>query len=66
MQTTPRSGRKQPSIFDTVRPEPVSIIKRTKALQAEKSLNLPISPAFVNNYRIAKKAEVKPVLEFVK
>lgn len=67
MQTTPRSGGKQQySIFDEIRPDPISILKRTKAPEAEKSLNLPISPAFVNNFRIAKKPEVKPVLDFCK
>lgn len=66
MQTTPRSGRWQYSIFDEIRPDPVSILKRTKAPQAEKNLNFPISPAFVNNFKIAKKPDVKPVLEFCK
>jgi hypothetical protein len=39
-------------------PEPISLIKRTKAKALEKSLKLPISPAFVNNFSLAQDPQI--------
>jgi hypothetical protein len=39
-------------------------VQRFKAPAAEKFLALPISPAFVNNYSVAKQPKLKPIVEF--
>jgi hypothetical protein len=39
-------------------------VERQKAPGAEKFLALPISPAFVNNYSVAKPPKLKPIVEF--
>jgi len=35
-------------------PDPVSLVQRKKVNNIEKELKLPISPAFVNNFRLAR------------
>ena len=42
----------------------MSKIDRIKAPDAEKKLRFPISPAFVNNYSLAKQPKLKPIVEF--
>ena len=52
------------SLFSTTFPHPVSKIDRTKAPEPEESLRFPISPAFVNNYSLAKQPKLKPIVDF--
>ena len=44
--------------------EPVIMMKRSRAMPTDNQLHLPISPAFVNNYRTAKEPDVKPIVDF--
>lgn len=52
------------SLFHTAVPHPVSKIERTKAPAPETALRFPISPAFVNNYSLAKPPTLKPIVDF--
>ena len=57
-------SKKGGNIFDVSRPEPVSIVNRKRAPTQEHDLKLPISPAFVNNFRTAKQPDIKPVVQY--
>lgn len=51
--------------FDLQYPEePVIMMKRSRAMQSDNTLHLPISPAFVNNYRTAKEPDVEPIVDY--
>lgn len=43
---------------------PISIVRRSTAVKVDKELKLPISPAFINNYRLAREPNVKPIVDF--
>ena len=51
-------------LFQSTFPHPISKIDRTKACEPEKTLRFPISPAFVNNYSLAKQPKLKPLVDF--
>jgi hypothetical protein len=52
------------SIFHSSFPHPISTIERKPAPESERKLRFPISPAFVNNYSLAKMPKLKPIVEF--
>lgn len=43
---------------------PVTMIPRKRGAHAEHKIALPISPAFVNNYRIARQEEPPAIVDF--
>jgi hypothetical protein len=45
-------------------PNPIQLVPRKKLKKLEKQLKFPISPAFVNNYNLAKDEQVNPVIDY--
>jgi hypothetical protein len=60
----PAARNTKKSLFQPTVPHPISKVERPKVHNEEKNLQLPISPAFVNNYSLAKTPKLKPIVEF--